>query len=504
MKNWIISAETMRQCEERNFSMHTAEPLELMRIAGTGCAEVLLDFLHSTRSCRRIVIFSGHGNNGGDGIVIASILAARQLLPVVLVLAAPEEKLSAGSRHFFARLPEQVIRRTPEEVQLGPGDLIVDALLGTGCRPPLREPYRQLIDLINQARGKVFSVDIPSGLGTERCVEADLTVTIGYFKDLLFTAEGIQHCGLLRKVPLPLPIEPENGNDDLLAADREWFCSTSEKLPRCSHKYQRGKVLIAGGSSEYFQAPFLSARSALRSGAGLVQLGVPFVPEKGVGTLSVIPTQLPDQAGFLNAESFFALQKYLPKTRVVAAGPGMGRADSVREFLRLLLQIEQPLLLDADALFAAAQLPEVLASRRGATVLTPHRGEAAYLAEAFNLRLTGDDAADACALAAASGATVLLKGARTVVADAAGKVFLNTSGTPALATAGSGDVLSGLIAAEMLDHPPHLAAARGAFLHGIAGEMAEVEFGSRGVIADDLPEFIARARCRLTAGSDIF
>ncbi|MBO5723165.1 MAG: NAD(P)H-hydrate dehydratase [Lentisphaeria bacterium] len=279
-------------------------------------------------------------------------------------------------------------------------------------------------------------------------------------------------------------------------------------LPRNVHKYQRGAVLVAGGSKSYVQAPFLTARSALRSGAGLVKLAVPFKVAPGSGCLGVIPLQTADKDGFFCRES---LNKELfSKVNAIAAGPGMGRSSSVTDAVEELLKSDLPLVLDADALFAAGRIPWLLQKRSAATVLTPHRGEASSLAKSLGVELTGGDVDDARKLACAANAVVLLKGARTVVASPEGRCIINTTGSGALATAGSGDTLTGIIAAELAAMhsagaiDAAAAAARGAFLHGIAGELGALQWGSRGMIADDLPELIARAENIIAKKGDIF
>ena len=499
----VVSCRSMRECEERNFAADCADPRELMQIAGSSCAEKFLDFLQSQHACRRVVIYSGSGNNGGDGVVMAGILAEKLAIPVVLALVDPQ-RLSDSGKYFFDQLPPAVMVTAADTVELRSGDVAVDALLGTGCHGNLREPYCTLIKRINEAQVPVFSVDIPSGLGCDLCVKASITAAIGFFKDIMFTVDGVEMCGSLRKVPLPLPLPPEAPEASPLAMDAEYFNDSSIKLPRNIHKYQRGSVLICGGSSQYFQAPFLSARAALRSGAGLVRLAVPFNIAPGCGTLGVIPTTVTDKNGSFCAASFQDIEAFLPKTDVIASGPGMGRSREASDFIARLLELDKALLLDADAIHLAAAMIEKLSKRTAPTLLTPHRGEAAALAKALQISLSGSDLDDARALAAASNCTILLKGARTVIADNTGRAFINTSGTPALATAGSGDTLTGLAAAEMCHHPVLEAAARSAFLHGTAGEMAALSFGECGVIADDLPEFIAQAGAALAGNGDIF
>ena len=493
----------MRECEERNFVAGTADPLALMQIAAAGCVEEFMKFFSTIGNARRIVVFAGFGNNGGDGVVMAGLLSKRVALPVVLALADCE-RFSDSGKFFFDQLPPEVAVEKASGIVLQKTDVVIDALLGTGCRAPVREPFRTLINKINDAMVKVFAVDLPSGLGADCCIKADFTAVIGFFKDVVFTPQGIEHCGILRKVALPLPLAPQVSEDMMQCTTLEWFEKTAHQLPRNVHKYQRGNVLICGGSKSYPQAPFLSAAAALRSGAGMVHLAVPFEFTAGAGTLAIIPHCVPDSEGSFCKESFKVIESMLPKLNVIAAGPGMGRSSDAAKFIEQLLTVDKPLILDADAIHLAALFPKVLCTRCAPTLLTPHRGEAAVLAGAYNIKLSKSDPDDARQLARACNCTVHLKGARTVIADADGRIFVNTSGTPALATAGSGDTLTGLAAAEMCYHTPPEAAARSAFLHGLAGEMAALEFGEQGVIADDLAAFIARARCRVQQSGDIF
>ena len=504
--NSIVSADEMRRLEERCFASGAASSVELMQIAGNGCADLILQFLAALPACRRIVVFAGSGNNGGDGVVIADTLARKQHLPVVLALANPG-KLSESSAHFFARLDKRAEVAAAGDMILSPADLVVDALLGIGCSSPMREPYAALIQKINDSRAAVFAVDLPSGLGTDCCVRANITAVIAFYKDLLFTPQGIENSGLLRLVELSQLYEFAPENRVGKCAGIQWYKLNTRPLPRNVHKYQRGSVVIAGGSQEYFQAPFLSARAALRGGAGLVRLALPFAPAPGSGTLSVIPTILPAESGALGGQAFDSLTPYLAKAAVLAMGPGMGRSRAAGSFVQKALQTDKILIIDADAIVLTAGLPDLLRQRQAPTVLTPHRGEAQALAAGLGVNLTGNDIEDAAELARSSNAVILLKGARTVCAAPDGRYIVNTSGTPALATAGSGDVLTGLLAAKAAaDANGDLlaAAARAAFLHGLAGELGSMLYGESGVIADDLPELAAQAAARISCSADIF
>ena len=499
----VITSEAMRLWEQANFASQLADPIELMYIAGSGCTEYFLEFSSRYRNFRRVVIFAGHGNNGGDGVVMASLLAEKLEAEVVLALAMEPEKLSAASRFYFEKLPGRVKVMLAKEVVINKYDLIVDALLGTGCFQPVREPYKSLIARINQSKQPVFAVDLASGLGADVAVKAGMTAAIGAFKDILFTEEGTENSGLLRKVDLPLELAPEN-NSDIFAASLQWYRSTMPELPRNVHKYQRGSVLVVGGSREYFQAPYLTARSALRGGAGLVRLLVPFAVQPGSGCLSVIPVGIAAENGAFDQKSLEYVKANSEKANCIAAGPGMGRNLCTKEFIAGLMAMEKPLLLDADALFFAAQMPELFRSRRYPTILTPHWGEAQTLARGAGITFNGDKIAFARHLAQAYNSITVLKGARTLIAEPDNKVWINTSGTPALATAGSGDVLTGLIAAEIAGLGNETssgkvmqAICRGVFLHGLAGELAQERFGETGAVADDLPELAAECNSKV-------
>ena len=507
--NKIVSSQAMRQCEEANFAAGLADPVELMKTAGENCAGIFMQYCRKYPEFKRVVIFAGHGNNGGDGVVIASVLAEKLNQQTVLAPALPPEKFSSSGKYFFARLHKKVALTAAEDIVLQPGDLVIDALLGTGCAAPMREPYKSLINRINASSLPVFSVDLPSGLGADVCVKADMTAAIGCFKEILFTPDGIENSGALRLADLPLKLEPET-HGRMFAAHGAWFRTATPAMPRNIHKYQRGNVLIAAGSSEYLQAPFLTARAALRCGAGLVRLAVPFTVPPACGTLGVINQSVPNANGCFDAKSFEYLQVFTAKANCIAAGPGMGRNPATTDFIARLTELEKPLILDADAIYHAAAMPEKIQKRKFPTVMTPHRGEAGVLAQALDIALPDDSAIAAAMLAEAYNAVVLLKGARTAIASPDGRIYMNTSGTPALATAGSGDVLTGIIAgmiaqnSSMIDDDAVIAAARGAYLHGLAGEMAELEFGQRGVIADDLADYAAMAACRLAGNQDIF
>ena len=495
--NPITTAHAMRAFEEAHFAAGTATPEALMLAAGTGAAELFLEFRQSLpdRECRRVVILAGHGNNGGDGIVMAQCLAERIPLPVELFLTAEPDKLSGVGRSFLAELPEQVIVHHQVTPVFQPGDTVIDALLGTGLSGALREPYRSWIAALNAAEVPVFSVDLPSGLGADLAVRADRTAAIGFFKDILFSGEGAACAGTLRRVPLPLSGAPDSVGE---AVDAAALRQATRRIDNTVHKYRKGSVLLLGGSRDYPFAPFLSARSALRAGAGLVRLLIPEnCPFPGGVPAGLIVRPLPADAGCFDRDYDDLPVAYSAKADLVAAGPGLGRNPATAALIARLCRMEQPLLLDADGLFFASQMASEIRRRTAPTLLTPHWGEARILAEGAGITLPDDDPDEAAReLAEAYHSHVILKGRFTRVAAPGGRVVTNTSGSPALATAGSGDCLTGVAAAflaqtrgeNMLEQ-----ASLAVFLHGLTGELAAQRFNTRGVIADDLADLLPEA-----------
>lgn len=499
----IVTADAMRRFETDCFAAGSAMPEGLMAEAGRGAADCFHDFFRALPPAarRRVIIAAGHRNNGGDGIVMAGHLA-RELkdTAIELHLVCVPDKLSSAARHFYSALPRGVPVHCGTLPQFRPGDVIVDALLGTGLSGNLREPYRSWIARLNASRCPVFSVDLPSGLGSDCYVQADMTAAIGWFKDSLFTPEGARCAGRLRRIALTLPGEPERCGT---AIDAEAVARRFRRLDAAIHKYQKGSVLLLGGSVAYPHAPFLSGRAALRAGAGMVRLLTPAgVTIPGGAPLALIVSPLSGNHGFFSGRDLDELSTYTARVDVVAVGPGLGRHESVRDFLAGIVKLPLPLVLDADALYFAAEMADAIRARTAPTVLTPHAGEAALLAAGAGVSsIPNDPVADARSLADAYAACIVRKGCHSVIALPGGHCVRNSSGCPALATAGSGDCLTGMIAAALAgDSAGELlpAVAEAVFLHGLAGELAAEVYGMRGVIADDLPELIPAARRSIT------
>ncbi len=480
----IISVPVMRQLEARAIRAGTPG-YELMRRAGIGAARIINSF--SRNRFDRIVILGGSGNNCGDALVAAAFLE----LPVLIYAVRPLTELGNEARQAARDLPEPVrveVRRSLSERDFSPGDLIVDGLLGTGFSGELRPQFAEWIAAANRSRLPVIALDLPSGLNADTgridsgvAIRAEMTITFGFPKRGLFLADGPRCSGRIRLVEIGLD-EPETAE----TAEAFFFSDAVAGWPRPEgevYKNRRGRLLVAAGSAPYTGAAVLAARAALRIGAGIVRMALPATPLAAVPA-ALITARVADEAGSFGPASLPELRELLAAGDAAVAGPGWGSGPGLGAVLSELLEFPGPLLLDADALNAAAREPERW-RKRDSLIITPHPGEAARLAAAFGVATGSGRAEFAANLAAKLGAVVVLKGTQSVTAAPDGRRTINTSGSAALATAGSGDVLSGTIGGLMAGGalPAYEAARLGVFLHGAAGET-----GGAGTIADDLPE----------------
>jgi len=502
----VVTAAQMRELDHRAMTEAGIPGEILMDRAGTGAAREILEFARTLppRHARRITVVAGRGNNGGDAWVAARRLAEAGSLPVRLFAVCPAAELPPDARRHAEQLPPAVIceiRNTPAGDEFAAGDIIVDGLLGTGISGMPRPPFAAWIQAINAAGLPVVALDLPSGLngddGTaELAVQADLTLTMGLPKRGLIQNRGPQLCGRLRVIDLGLPAAlTAAGPDDLALTFAANVRAALPRLAMDTHKTRRGRLLVIGGCSRYLGAPHLSARAALRGGAGLVTLVLP----ESAGAIAcqsaiIVRRTADDGRGSFAAASLAPLEELIAEADAVVVGPGLGPAPGVRHLLAAILAHEVPLVLDADALNHLAGNAELI-NRPWPTVLTPHPGEMMRLLTGFSLDLLkqSDRLTQARGLAAKLGATVVLKGHRTVIASPDHPTRINGSGCPALATAGSGDVLAGFLGAFLAreETAAHDAAVVAVFLHGLAGELWRG--AQRSLTADDLIELLSPA-----------
>jgi NAD(P)H-hydrate epimerase len=450
----LLTADETRAAE----AAHDGSMDELMERAGRAVAELVLEQFPG-----RVTVVCGGGNNGGDGRVCARLL--REAGRDVTVVEAFGEIAGA--------------------------EVIVDALLGIGLRDAPRHDLVRVIERINEAGVPVVAVDVPSGVNASTgevpgvAVEATATVTFGSPKVGIAVAPGRFHTGRVHVAPI-----------GLAAAEYEHAVATPQLLQRVprkgrdSTKYRAGSVLVVGGSPGFTGAPILTALAAFRADAGYVTLAVPEstlgVVETGV--LEAVKHALPEDAsGRLLPRAAEAVLELAERADAVAIGPGLGRSDGTRDFVRLLLeQLELPAVVDADALWSLEPF-----RRRGPTVLTPHAGELGKLLGVSSREVDAHRLASVQQAASRFASVVVLKGADTLVAAPRAGVVVAPYGTPALATAGTGDVLTGVIAAFLAKGmEPQDAAAAGAVVHGIASRLVDPAVG---VVASDLLPALRRA-----------
>jgi NAD(P)H-hydrate epimerase len=450
----LLTADETRRAEEA----HEGPMDELMERAGVAVAQVVLE-----RFPGRVAVVCGGGNNGGDGRVCARVLrdAGRD---VTLVDGFGE---------------------------LGEPDVIVDAILGIGLREAPREDVARMIGLINAAGKPVVAVDVPSGVNASTgevpgaAVQATVTVTFGAAKVGLAIAPGRFHAGSVQVASIGLAVA---AHEHALVPAR-----ALSEIPRKnaeSSKYRAGSVLIVGGSPGFTGAPVLSALAAFRADAGYVTVAAPesAIPSIEAHLLEAVKWPLPeDAAGRLLPRAADSVLEAAARADVVAIGPGLGRSDGTRELVRVLLErLEVPLVLDADALWGLDPF-----ERRPPTVLTPHAGELARLLGVEAREIDAHRLASVRRAASLFGSVVLLKGADTLVTAPREGVLVSAYGLPSLATAGTGDVLTGVVAAFLAKGvEPRFAAAAAAVAHGLASRLADHQ---PGLMASDLLPGIQRA-----------
>ncbi|MCX6142696.1 MAG: NAD(P)H-hydrate dehydratase [Ignavibacteriales bacterium] len=494
-------------CDDVTIHKHGVPSLLLMENAGRGVAETaVLEF--GPPEGKRILLFCGKGNNGGDGFV-----AARHLLNaganVTVVLLSSASTLQGDARSNYDTLTRL---KQPEARQLSikkfsrtllktlhKQDLVIDAIFGTGFSGEVRDPFLTAIHWINRQRVPVLSVDIPSGVdGTtgvvvNAAVKARCTVTFGLAKSGLLCNQGQDHVGTLRTIDIGIPRNVSCSKSlKTFLVEQEDVHRVLPQRPSTANKYSVGKVFVLAGARGYTGAAYLCAMAALRAGAGAVMLGIPeavyTVVARNLAEAIVKP--LPStKEGTIARDALGEINEKLSWADVAVLGPGLSTNPETQEVIAAILRNHPgKMVLDADALRGVADIGlEQLGKLKGRYILTPHAGEYSRIigvpakeieAKRIEMARTGSSKGKA---------TIVLKGGPTATGIADGTVYLNSTGNPGMATVGSGDVLAGIIAALWAQGMPQSAAAySGVFLHGLAGDIARDILGGRSIIAGDL------------------
>lgn len=491
----------------------------LMEIAGRGAAQIAFDVWKERKGM--VAVFCGRGNNGGDGLVIARYLSIWGV-PVCVWLVGSNRSRSAQSELAMATVEgstnRDILKRLNVEMRSFADDLssnyfdsneektlaasvtvVVDALLGTGLDREVDGLYRQAIDLINQSDAAVVAVDLPSGINSDNgqvmgdAVRAHKTVTFGYVKPGLLLYPGAEHAGDITLIDIGLPdLGDETPNIQLSTVHH--VRSLMPDRPANSHKGTFGYLLTVAGSVGMSGATLLAAESSLRVGTGLCVLAtpaslVPHLPPKEVIYRPIAETD----ENTISPKALGDLEKDLDKATAVVLGPGLSTNEETVAFVQKFLSkavgksSELPCIIDADGLNCIAENTKVFPSDAGHIVITPHPKELSRLLDVSTQEIQRDRIAAATNAATEFGCIVVLKGAHTVIADPEGNLFVNPTGNPGMSTAGTGDVLSGLIGGLLAQGlKPFDAAVAGVYIHGRAGDIAAEELGQRSVVAGDL------------------
>lgn len=504
----------MRACDRAAIEEYGIPGIVLMENAARGAVDAAEEYFGDVEGAF-VVLVCGKGNNGGDGFAMARHLVNRGAGEVRVCTLGPDDA-SQGD----ARTNLDIIRRMEKDTTrlrvtllagsaalediLGRGpDLVVDAMLGTGLSSPVKGEIAEIIEVLNRADVPVLAVDVPTGINADTgdvlgdAVRAEMTVTMGGLKRGLLLRAGRDYAGEVRTIDIGMSAVGyaahatstfQLGIDDV----RRW-------LPRRGldvHKYQMGSVFVLAGSTGLTGAAAMASEAALRSGAGIVHLGIPAplnaIMESKLTEVMTIPYRETD-AGSFGLHDYDAMLERINSSSITIIGPGISRQYETQNLVRKLVEhASRPLLLDADALFAMAGHLDLLQQSEADIILTPHAGEFARLVAQDKEEIERKRIDIAQTFAVEFGVTLVLKGAPTVIAAKDGRVFVNSTGNPGMATAGAGDVLSGLIAglAAQGAAPDHASCA-GVYLHGLAGDHARDTVGEYGLIATDLTRAFA-------------
>jgi NAD(P)H-hydrate epimerase len=464
----------------------------------------------------RVVVVCGAGNNGGDGFVTARHLLARGA-EVEVFLAGSSEKVTGDARinhdayidlgGTFYELPSGS-SLSPLAAALERADYVIDALFGTGLDRPIQGHLAEVIAVMNDSICRCVALDVPSGLDADSgsplgtAVQADDTVTFGHLKIGLLTPEGARLAGSVHVVDLGVPDPPILAKTGVVAEviRRETVGCYFRAREATAHKHKVGDLLVVAGSPGKLGAALLTARAAIRAGAGLVTICTwPAAATALESRVVEVMTSRIDPANIVES-----LNAALAGRRAVAIGPGFGLDSSARIAVdHVVLGWDGLKVVDADAITHFTDRVETLAQARGRIILTPHPGELGRLLGRSAAAIERDRFGAVREAVSRTGAIVVLKGARTIIATPDGRIFICMAGNPALATAGSGDVLTGMTAAFACTLPPDQAACAGVLIHALAGDLWLARTGcDRGLLASEIPQFVPEIIAALSRGVD--
>ncbi|MFW5768815.1 MAG: NAD(P)H-hydrate dehydratase [Spirochaetota bacterium] len=507
----VSTVEEMRKLDKGAVETYGIPDLLLMENAGLAVCRVISD--RFTVPGGHFIVVCGGGNNGGDGFVVARKLHSQGAAVAVFLYGNPD-KLSGSAKtnyDILHKLPVGIdysknSRRLAGDIERC--EAVIDAVFGTGISRDVEGDYAEAVDTINAGRRPVVSVDIPSGINGDTgavmgtAVKADMTVTFGLPKLGNILYPGASYCGELFVSHISFPREHYTGNSP------DYEINPVPVLPPRrpeGHKGSFGEVLVVAGAASYYGAPALCAGSFLRAGGGYSRLAA---VERVIRSIAganpeiVYMPQPATPAGSIDPSCADELVNTAGAADFVVVGPGIGREEGTEELvLELVRRIEKPLLLDGDGLYAVGSRADIVSGRKAPTFLTPHPGEMGGLLGRAVSEVLTDPAGAVREAAERFGAVVALKGARTMIGSGKRGIAINLTGNSGMGTAGSGDVLSGIVPA-MYCHglDPENALRAGVFVHGLAGDLAAECLGEDGLTAFDIMRHVPEAMKKVRSG----
>jgi len=502
---YLVTASEMQQMDRETIESFGIPGRVLMENAGLGATRVLLDKFDDIIN-KNVGVIAGHGNNGGDGFVIARYIAQKGSDVTVYLLAesARVKGDAAANLKLLAPLNVPVVEMPDEQSFLAHKtgmlhqEIWIDALLGTGLKSDVKGYFKKIIKFINDLSKPVFSVDIPSGLNSDTgqvcgsCIRAQATATFAFAKTGHILFPGAEYTGYLEIIDIGIP-------DYIAKSIRpKQHLLTQEKIrvafrPRSpdAHKGTTGHVLVVSGSVGKTGAAAMTAMSAMRSGAGLVTLAIPESLNTVLETqvLEAMTYPLPEtENGIIGESSFNKIIDLLSGKKCLAIGPGLGEAAETKKLVhRIIKESPVTIVLDADGLNNIAGSTEILKKAKAPLILTPHPGEIARLIDSTTGSVQKDRITCARKFAEKFNVHVVLKGAKTIIAHPEGNIFINPTGNPGMASGGMGDVLTGIIAGLLAQgYSPESATHAGVYLHGAAADALAEKIGPFGYLATEV------------------
>jgi NAD(P)H-hydrate epimerase len=502
---YLVTASEMQEMDRRTIEDFGLPGMVLMENAGRGATRFLFEQFPDIEN-KRVGVIAGRGNNGGDGYVMARYLKQKGVhVKVYLLATANRVKGDAAANLKFLKPLDIPLVEIPDEAsfsryksEMAGFEIWIDAILGTGLKSDVKGFFKTVIGFINDLNKPVFAVDVPSGLNSDTgqewgaCIRASATATFAYAKTGHMIYPGVQYTGTLNIVDIGIPphiVEEVMPRQWLLTRELIQSCLTL-RMPD-AHKGTTGHLLVIAGSPGKTGAAAMTAISALRSGAGLVTLGIAesLNPVLESQVLEAMTAPLPEtQPGVLGESALDTIINLMEGKKCVAIGPGLGQAKKTQNLVQKIVKSSTiPLVVDADGLNNLAGRLQILKKARVPVILTPHPGEMARLMDTGVGAVQQDRIKCARNFATGFNVHVILKGARTVIAHPDGRIYINSTGNAGMASGGMGEVLTGIIAGLIVQGlSPGDACRAGVYLHGAAADSLVKTIGPYGYLAGDV------------------